>query len=319
MCWKASTRTSFWLLLSFLGITLLVPPAVSQDSLLISYQGRLTDDLDQPITGTPALTFTIYDGSGISKWTETHPSVQVENGLFDVNLGSQKALPMSVFDGSDRYLGIVVDGGPEISPRTLLTSAPGAAYSFHAVTADTAGYVEKGVGATQLIMNDEIELWNGFSHFLGIDSINAPAEGYAMCHATVNLYCDHLTGTDACINIEFMDSTLTHLTEQEFYWCLPPALPSDEYLTTLSIHRIFPVNPGYNRFNLVGSDFREAGDRFFVRKRIFTITYVPRSYGTIQTTKVTSGMAIPPEPIILDDQVREELRKSVQRKSDTQK
>jgi hypothetical protein len=101
--------------------------SLAQDSLLVSYQGRLTDDSDNPVTGVKSMTFTIYDGAGVSKWTESHSAVQVNDGLFNVILGSQTALPDSVFTGDDRYLGIAVGSDPEMSPRTLLTSVPSAA------------------------------------------------------------------------------------------------------------------------------------------------------------------------------------------------
>jgi hypothetical protein len=116
-------------LFALLACICLASSAIAQDTLLINYQGRLTDDNGDPITGTPSMTFVIYDGGGISKWSETHPSVQVDDGLFSVILGSAAALPDSVFNGDDRYLGIAVGGDPEISPRTLLTSAPGAVYA----------------------------------------------------------------------------------------------------------------------------------------------------------------------------------------------
>jgi hypothetical protein len=103
--------------------------AYGQDTLLINYQGYLTDDAGDPITGTPSMTFAIHDAGGVSKWSETHPSVQVTNGLFSVILGSQTGMPDSVFNGEDRHLGISVDGDDEIVPRTQLTSAPSAAVS----------------------------------------------------------------------------------------------------------------------------------------------------------------------------------------------
>jgi hypothetical protein len=119
--------------------------ASAQDTLLITYQGRLTDDGGTPVNGTPAMTFTIYDGGGVSKWSEAHPSVAVDNGLFAVILGSQTALMDSVFSGENRYLGISVNGDPEVSPRTLLTSSPGAAVSRR-----VAGDVETSPGRLQV-------------------------------------------------------------------------------------------------------------------------------------------------------------------------
>jgi len=117
----------------------------AQDSLLVSYQGILSDNSSNPITGTHSITFSIYDGAGVSKWSETNPTVQVFNGLFNVILGSHSALPDSVFTGDDRYLGIAVGADPEISPRTLFTSAPGAAYAKR-----VAGDIETGEGSLNL-------------------------------------------------------------------------------------------------------------------------------------------------------------------------
>jgi len=111
----------------------LIAGSFAQDSLLISYQGLLTDDGGDPVTGTPSMTFTIYDAGGVSKWSESHPDVSVANGLFTVILGSQTALPDSVFNGDDRLLGISVEGEDEIDPRTQLTSSPGAAVSRRVV------------------------------------------------------------------------------------------------------------------------------------------------------------------------------------------
>lgn len=132
-------RSSIITLTTLFASSLLISFSFAQDTLLINYQGRLTDDGGNPISGTPPMTFTVYDGAGVSKWTESHSAVQVDNGLFNVLLGSQTALPDSVFTGQDRYLGISVAGDQEITPRTLLTSAPGAA-----VARRVAGNVETG-------------------------------------------------------------------------------------------------------------------------------------------------------------------------------
>ena len=138
---KSSIITLAALIISLI----LISSSSAQDTLLISYQGRLTDDGGNPVTGTPSMTFAIYDGGSVSKWTETHPTIQVNEGLFNVILGSQTALPDSVFTGEDRYLGITVGGDPEISPRTLFTSAPSAA-----VAKKVAGDITTGEGEMML-------------------------------------------------------------------------------------------------------------------------------------------------------------------------
>jgi hypothetical protein len=103
----------------------------AQDSVLISYQGRLTSDLGEPSNGSFDITFGIYAmPTGVSLlWSETHSGIAVSDGLFSVILGSQTALPDSIFSGHDRYLGITVGADPEISPRTLFTSVPSAVYA----------------------------------------------------------------------------------------------------------------------------------------------------------------------------------------------
>lgn len=106
---------------------------------LINYQGRLTDNAGDPMDTTVLITFTIYDAAtdGDSKWTETHSSVDVAEGLFNVLLGSTVPIDDSVFNGPDRYLGIKVGNDDEIEPRTRLISVP---YAYHALRADTADY-----------------------------------------------------------------------------------------------------------------------------------------------------------------------------------
>jgi trimeric autotransporter adhesin len=97
----------------------------------MNYQGRLTDSGGTPLTGTYSIQFTIYADAGgsTSLWSETQLSVSTNDGFFSVLLGSVNAIPESIFDGSDRWLGIKVGTDPEISPLTQLSSVPGA---FHA-------------------------------------------------------------------------------------------------------------------------------------------------------------------------------------------
>ncbi|MBD3218820.1 MAG: hypothetical protein GF310_11115 [candidate division Zixibacteria bacterium] len=110
-----------------------------------SYQGRLTDSLGNPLNATVELDFRIYadEYGNTMLWKEVHPSVQVINGLFDVFLGSGKALPDSIFDGSVLWLGIMVDDGPTLEPLTPFIASP---YSFRSIHADTAEYAMNAPG-----------------------------------------------------------------------------------------------------------------------------------------------------------------------------
>jgi hypothetical protein len=108
---------------------------------MINYQGRLTDSDGIPIDATVSITFTIYDDStgGATIWTETHNSVTVTGGLFDVLLGSTVPVNDSVFSDPIRYLGIIVGGDSEIQPRTRIVTAP---YACRAVYSDVADHAE---------------------------------------------------------------------------------------------------------------------------------------------------------------------------------
>jgi hypothetical protein len=117
----------------------------------MSLQGRLTNPSGTPLHGTYSLTFTIYDDPVLSapgnvKWQETHPSVNVTDGLFNVLLGAgTPAVPLtaSVLSSSNRYLGVKVGADPELSPRAQLTST---GYSLQALWADSASYAAGSVG-----------------------------------------------------------------------------------------------------------------------------------------------------------------------------
>ncbi len=94
--------------------------AESADSL--SFQGYVTDEFDDPIdTASVAILFKIYR-NGVSIWEETHPSVTITNGVFDVLLGSFTPLDSVDFTGN-MSIGITIGGDAEISPRTPLVSA----------------------------------------------------------------------------------------------------------------------------------------------------------------------------------------------------
>ncbi len=112
---------------------------------LINYQGRLTDSNDDPVNDTVPIIFIIYDAVGDAIWEEGHDGVIVTNGLFNVLLGSYANLPDDCFSGdTTRWLGIRVGDDEELQPRTRFTTAP---YAYHALRADTAGYVAGGSSA----------------------------------------------------------------------------------------------------------------------------------------------------------------------------
>lgn len=103
--------------------------------LLLSYQGRLTDDAGLALNGSHQIAFALFDSDsgGAQVWSELHPAVMVTDGLFSVVLGSINPLAPGYFVGPNRYLAIRVDGGPELLPRRQMLSA---AYAFHSFDSD---------------------------------------------------------------------------------------------------------------------------------------------------------------------------------------
>ncbi len=113
----------------------------------INYQGRLTDDGGQAVSGSKLMKFKIY-GSLLgddSLWSSNFRAVQIDNGLFNVQLGLVVPLPEDLFTGDDaRYLGITFDTDAEMTPRTRFITLP---YAFHASKADTSDWAFGGPGA----------------------------------------------------------------------------------------------------------------------------------------------------------------------------
>jgi hypothetical protein len=107
----------------------------------LSFTARLVDDKSaEPVTGTHSVVFALFDAdvAGTSVWTETKQITLEDDGLVFVELGESSTLDSHVFDGSDRYLEITVDGKP-MQPRIALDSVPYAVRSTAAANADAVG------------------------------------------------------------------------------------------------------------------------------------------------------------------------------------
>ena len=95
----------------------------------ISYQGKLLEN-GNPVTGTKSITFTI------DTWTETHPGVQVTDGLYSVTLGETTPIPTSIFDNSSTLSLQISVAGIDLTPQTDILSVPYAYKAEKAVTAE---------------------------------------------------------------------------------------------------------------------------------------------------------------------------------------
>jgi hypothetical protein len=107
---------------------ILVPVVMAQDGvpMYINYQGKLTDSLDNPLTGDYWITFGIWSlqEGGTQKWfSNPRTMIHVEDGLFTYELGSSYPLSGDIFDDPENWLEITV-GSDVITPRTRLVSVP---------------------------------------------------------------------------------------------------------------------------------------------------------------------------------------------------
>jgi hypothetical protein len=133
---------------------------------LINYQGKLTKSGTCALDTTIAMTFQIYTDSttSISLWTETQSSVKVEDGNFNVLLGSVVSIPDSAFNGSIRYLGVKVGGDAEMTPCQPIVSV---GYAYRSFQADTADYARGFSGVVE--NTDKVD---------GLHASSTPTAGY---------------------------------------------------------------------------------------------------------------------------------------------
>lgn len=119
---------------SFLFISGSVCAAVPQ---LISYQGRLTDNGGLPVAGPVNLTLRLYSvaAAGAAHFTETQNDVAVSAGVFTVLIGANTVggLPEAALAHPEVWLGVSVNGGAEMVPRTRIVTAP---YAFKGQVAE---------------------------------------------------------------------------------------------------------------------------------------------------------------------------------------
>ncbi|MEN1728792.1 MAG: hypothetical protein AAGJ52_10185, partial [Pseudomonadota bacterium] len=98
-----------------------IPTLALAQAPVLTYQGELRES-GQPFTGTANLQFLLFDqpsgGSQIGS-VQNRPNWPVNGGQFQVELD----FGLAAFDGSDRYLEVLVNGNP-LTPRQRVTAAP---------------------------------------------------------------------------------------------------------------------------------------------------------------------------------------------------
>ena len=146
-----------------------VAPASQVNTGLLSYQGYLTDASGEPLSGDVDITFRLYDApsGGAALWTEAHTNanaVPVEDGLFNVMLGSLTPISSTVWSSGASYLGVQVGNDAEMAPREVVGNVPTAlTVPDGAITMDKLGeqpYYFHGAFATPSEWMADV-IWNG--------------------------------------------------------------------------------------------------------------------------------------------------------------
>ena len=131
----------------------------------LNYQGLLRDSTGAPVPdGMYSINFGIYDveAGGTALWVETDPdSITVEDGAFSVVLGKLTDLDLP-FDDT-YWLGIKINGGDELTPRSELAAS---AYARRAAVADSLAGGGGGDDGDWIINGDE--MYAGVSGNVGI-------------------------------------------------------------------------------------------------------------------------------------------------------
>ena len=144
-------------------------------TILIPYQGHLTRPQGSLADEERfSFQFTIYENelSGDPLWAETQEEIALQNGSFQVNLGSQEPLPVALSPAGDYWLEVAVKAESE-SDYTVLTPR-------QRLSSTTLGELERPEAATNgaACPHDHFgEQWNGDDTYSGLYVYNHNANG----------------------------------------------------------------------------------------------------------------------------------------------
>jgi hypothetical protein len=96
----------------------------------ITIQGILEDGSSNSINdGLHEITFSIYsaEAGGESLWSETH-TLNIQKGVFSASIG--KDVDLDIDFSQQLWVGIIIDGADELSPRIQLTTSLYSMYAF---------------------------------------------------------------------------------------------------------------------------------------------------------------------------------------------
>ncbi|MBN2356479.1 hypothetical protein JXO59_10220 [candidate division KSB1 bacterium] len=99
---------------------------------VLAYQGYLTDAAGNPITGTVQANVGIWSAvSGGSRLWQEDLNIDVDKGAFTAELGRLTPIARTLFDGSDRWIELTLNG-ETLSPRKQVLLTPMSLYTVNA-------------------------------------------------------------------------------------------------------------------------------------------------------------------------------------------
>jgi hypothetical protein len=142
------------LLMLLLCLGLFATTSEAQVPRNISYQAELLSG-NARATGLHTFKVIYYDGLGTNLYSETFNSIEVKNGLFTLPLGTlMGGFPVSMSFNQAYSIGISIDGGAELTPRTDLAAAP---YAMNAASVN-------GIGASTIPLAGQLYPLDATAH-----------------------------------------------------------------------------------------------------------------------------------------------------------
>ncbi len=143
-------------------------PILDSDALRISFQALLRDNNGVPLAGPAKLAFNIYDTGGtLIEGPISVGFVALTNGVADTTF----PVLASSFDGSGRELGVIVDGGTELSPRLPLVTVPYALRVDRVASAELDDDIELGSAS----VHGKLATWNATNDVESIELVGSSA------------------------------------------------------------------------------------------------------------------------------------------------
>lgn len=143
------------LMIALPGVSLGLPNQFVQEGLVLDRNGA-------PLAGPHTITLRLYAGAagGAPLFEETHQQVQLFEGYYAVQVGSIRALDAALFARPELHMGISIDGGAELAPRTPLTKVP-AAFVADVATNVTGNITPRTVSVGGNVVINENGQWVG--------------------------------------------------------------------------------------------------------------------------------------------------------------